>query len=229
MLLVIPGLKPVYLHNLPGFCPIIPCNWQDRGAHNLSFTSLDQLFQGTLRSLLVVCSLFVGTLCCLPGKPVEGNNQWAVPGWEAPPWCPLPGLQGANRPPVYWVQWAYQTAQKGISNNHCSSFFVNWEDCDDCFYQSISSSESPVLHSGSTSSLSSTTGMSRSSAWWHLMLLLMLSLLPSGSSTRLCHSLEPETWTISCFCGCSIWVTRPFLHHFDFMVYLFLSLLLWLQ
>lgn len=71
---------------------------------------------------------------------------------EIPLWCPLPGLQGANTPSVCWIQWTYQTSQKGISSNYYSSFFINWEDCDDWFYQSTSSSESPVLPSWSTSS-----------------------------------------------------------------------------
>lgn len=134
-------LKPVvHLHNLPVSCHIIPCNWQDRGAYNLSFTSLDQLFQGP--EVPLGCSQ--PPLCCLSGKPVEGNNQWAVPGWEDPSYCPLPGLQGANTPPVCWVQGAYQTTQKAVSNNYYSSFFVNW-DHDDWFNHSISSSRSPVL------------------------------------------------------------------------------------
>lgn len=139
ILLSMPVLKPVvHLHYLPVSCHIIPCNWQDRGAHNLSFTSLDQLFQDP--EVLLGC-LQPSPLCCLPGKPVEVNNQWAGPGWKAPSWCPLPGLQGANTLPVCWAQWTYQTPQKGISNNY-KSFFVKWEGLDDWFYQSISSSES---------------------------------------------------------------------------------------
>lgn len=42
-----PVLKPdIHLHDLPVSCHIIPCNWQDRKEHNLSFTSLAQLSQG---------------------------------------------------------------------------------------------------------------------------------------------------------------------------------------
>lgn len=57
-------------------------------------------------------------------------------------------------------------------------------------YQSISSSESLILISPSTSSLSSSTGLSRLWTWAHLTQLL--SLLSSESGIRLWHSLQPE-------------------------------------
>jgi len=62
-----------------------------------------------------------------------------------------------------------------------------------CGSTSCSPSHCLMLLNLSTSSFSSATRLSRSFTWSHQTPLL--SLLSSGTSARLRHSLQPETWT----------------------------------
>ena len=72
-------------------------------------------------------------------------------------------------------------------------------------HQSISLSHSRMLLSLSTSSFSSATRLSRSFTCSHRT--QPLSLLSSGTSARLRHSLQPETWTPAFLRGASVWVS----------------------
>jgi len=71
-------------------------------------------------------------------------------------------------------------------------------------HQSISLSYSWMLLNLSTSSFSSATRLSRSFTCSHRT--QQLSLLSSGMSARLRHSLHPETWTPAFLRGASDWV-----------------------
>jgi len=71
-------------------------------------------------------------------------------------------------------------------------------------HQSISLSHSLMLLNLSTPSLSSATQLSRPSTWSQRT--QAFYLLPSDTSDRLRHSLQPETCTAACLCGNSVWV-----------------------
>jgi len=45
--------------------------------------------------------------------------------------------------------------------------------------------------------------------WLHLT--QVFSLLPSGSSERLWHTMQPETWMAACFLGSSVWAATSVL------------------
>lgn len=99
ILLVSPVLKPdVYLHDFPVSCPIILCNWQDR-KEQLGFQIPWPVVPRPWDLSWLTAAFLFRPQQCLPGKPVEGNNQWAVQNWEVSLSCPLAGSQGLNTPP----------------------------------------------------------------------------------------------------------------------------------
>jgi len=71
-------------------------------------------------------------------------------------------------------------------------------------HQSISLLHSLMLLNISTSSLNSATRMSRSITWSQRT--QVFCLLPSHTSDRLRHSLQPETCTAACLHRSSVWV-----------------------
>lgn len=99
-LLVTPVLQPdVHLNDFPVSCPSFSASGRAEG--NTTWVS-DPLTScpKAMRSLLIVsqpsCWDLISTY---QKKPVKGNNQWAVSGWEVSSPCPLPESQVLNTPP----------------------------------------------------------------------------------------------------------------------------------
>lgn len=108
---------------------ILNGNWQLRREHDLRSRSLGQLSQAP--EVPVDCPK--PSCCSPPGKPVAGNNQWAITGWEISWWCPLPRPQEGNTPP-YGLDvvgiWGPLFVSKGSHQWLVPSFCLNWGGCD---------------------------------------------------------------------------------------------------
>jgi len=98
-----------------------------------------------------------------------------------------------------WREHRGSSASRGAA-----SCYLGLREGRERLHQLILRSRSRMLLNLFTSSFSSATRLSRSFTRLHRT--QQLSLLSSGSSARLRHPLQPETWTAVCLCGTSIWV-----------------------
>ena len=167
-----------------------------------------------------------GADCLGLGKPVRGPSSassFACPSGSIASyllrqgtWCGEGGQEGIRLPPragtrfhsplslrcspsAWWREGRGSSASCGTSIL-CACFGGGraW------LHQSVSPSHSLMLLNLSASSLSSATRTSRSSTWSQRT--QAFCLLPSHTSDRLGHSLQPETCTAACLCGSSVWV-----------------------
>lgn len=143
-----PVLKPdMHLHDLPVSCHIIPCNWQDRKEHNLSFTSLAQLSQGP--------EVPLGCLqpSCWDAFAAYLQNQWRIiiSGlYQAGKFlCDVPYLVSRELTHLLCAGFSehVRPLKRELPITATLLFFINCEDCDDWFRQSISSSVSSTSQS----------------------------------------------------------------------------------
>lgn len=99
ILLVTPVSKPsAHLYDFHVSCPNILCDWQDRTEHNLCSRSWPVVPRSGGTSWPSTAFL-VGLHQYPLGKPVVGNDQWAIPAWEFYWWWLWPRSQGGNTSP----------------------------------------------------------------------------------------------------------------------------------